>query len=86
MRTKTNTAKNGDNNVIGIKDGIIAETKAIAGRIVEEILIFSWYVPHYTPNVFQQKLMLEQIGFRSATQLSYNKRSHFTKGVNTDDN
>ena len=32
--------------------------------------VISWYDPHYTSNFSQQKLMLEQIVSRSATELA----------------
>ena len=36
---------------------------------------FFWYVPHVTPNVFQQKELLQQSVSRSATELAYTERT-----------
>ena len=42
-----------------------AANLASAGRVIIEDL--SWYVPHYTPNLSKQKLMLGHIVSQAAT-------------------
>ena len=46
----------------------------------------SWYIPHYTPNISQQKIRLEHIVSRTATEIRYIKRSSHTKDETTENN
>ena len=56
-----------------------AENLALAGRdIIEDI---SLYVPHYTTNISDQKLMFGRIVSKVATEKSYIKRSSYMKNV-----
>ena len=42
-----------------------------------------WYLPHYTPSITQQKILLNQIMKKMATELQYPERSVFRKEVNS---
>ena len=42
-----------------------------------------WYVPHYTPSITKQKILLNQIMKKMATELQYPERFVFRKEVNT---
>ena len=53
-----------------------------AGRVITEDI--SLYVPHYTPNISNQKLMLVHILSKTATQLSYIKRPSYMKDFTTE--
>ena len=41
-----------------------------------------WYVPHYTPSITQQNILINQILKKMATELRYPERSVFMKKVN----
>ena len=56
-----------------------AANRARAGRVAKEIL--SCYIPHYTTNVFEQKLMLVHFAARAATHVSYIRGLPFRKDV-----
>ena len=43
----------------------------------------SWYAPHFTPDVSQEKLLMEHIVNRAASALTYTLRSTFTKDLTT---
>ena len=54
----------------------------LAGRVnIEDT---SLYVPHYSLNISNQKLMLGHIVSEAETELSYNKRSSYMKDVTTE--
>ena len=59
-----------------------AGTLALAGGVLIEDL--SWYVPHYTPLIPNQKLMLGHIVSKAPAKLSYIKRSSYMKVVTTE--
>ena len=60
--------RNGDIHVLSHRAGANdAANLALAGRVIIEDL--SWYVPHYTPNISNQKLMLGHIVSKAATEL-----------------
>ena len=42
-----------------------------------------WYVPHYTPSITQQNLLMNQIIKKMATELQYPEKSVIMKEVNT---
>ena len=42
-----------------------------------------WYVPHYTPPLAQEKIIMSQIVNKKPTELRYVERSVFMKEVNT---
>ena len=57
---KLTLQRNSDNHVLSHPAGADdAANRALAGRVI--INDISWYVPHYTPSVKNQKLMLEHI-------------------------
>ena len=78
---KLTLQRNSNNHVISHLYGTDAENLALAGRDIINDL--SWYIPHYTPSISNQKSMLENIISKSATELSYNKRSFYMQDVNT---
>ena len=59
-----------------------AANLALAGRVLVDDI--SWYVPLYTPSITNQKLMLSNIATRTATELTYIKRSSYMKDVTTE--
>ena len=44
---------------------------------------FEWFVPHYTPSITQQHILLNQIIKKKATELQYPEKSVLMKEVNT---
>ena len=51
---KLTLQRNSDNHVLSHRAGVDNEAKlALAGRVIIEDL--SWYVPHYTPSISNQK-------------------------------
>ena len=73
------------NHVLGHPaQAIDAATVALAGRVILDNI--SWYVPHYTPSISNQKLMLRHIVSKTPTELSYIKRSSYMKDVTTENN
>ena len=72
--------RKGDTGVLSFPLAIdAAANRARAGRV--EKVTFSCYVPHYTTNVFEQRLMLVPFATRAATYISYIGGSPFTKDV-----
>ena len=67
--------RNTDNAVIN-KDNAINNAK-------NKIIALEWYVPHYTPSITQQNILLNQIKKKIATELQYPETSVFMKKVNT---
>ena len=59
-----------------------AANLTLAGRVIIEDI--SWYVPHYTPSISNQKLMLRHIVSKAPTELSYIKISSYMKDVTTE--
>ena len=57
---------------------------ALAGRVIMDDL--SLYVPHYTPSISNQKLLLGHISSKTPTELSFIKRSSYMKDVTTENN
>ena len=60
--------KNSDNHVLSLRAGTDVENLALAGIVIIEDI--SWYVPNYTPNISNQKIMLEQILSDTPTELT----------------
>ena len=74
-----------DNHVLSHLAGAIdAANLAMADGVNIEDL--SWYVPHYTPNISNQTLMLGHIVSKISKELSYIKRSSPMKVVTTENN
>ena len=77
--------RNSNNRVLSHRPGAKnAENLALAGRIIIDDK--SLYVPHYTPNISTQKLMLRHIISKAATDMSFIKRSSHMKDVTTENN
>ena len=77
--------RSSDNQAIGHPaQASVATNLSLAGRVIKEDL--SWYVPHYTPNISNQNLMLGHIVSNAATELSFIKRSSYMKDVTTKNN
>ena len=48
-----------------------------------KINAIEWYVAHYTPNISQQKILMNQTVNKVPTELQYVERSVFMKEINT---
>ena len=84
MGYKLTLQRNSDNYVLSHPDGTDAENLVLSGRVMINDL--SWCIPHLTPCISNQNLMLEIIISKSATELSYIKRSSYMKDVTTENN
>ena len=74
---------NCDNHILGHSTGANDGANVVlAGRIPIDDM--SLYVPHYTPNISNQKIMLGHFVYKVATHLSYIERSSYMKYVTTD--
>ena len=73
------TLKRNNNN-----DPIIRDNGVDAAKIV--IKDISWYIPHYTPSMESQQLVMDQILDKDPTELYYMERIVFRKDVNTNNN
>ena len=85
MGYKLTLQRNSDNHVIchPAQANDVAYL-AVAGRVIIDDI--SCYVPHYTPSITNQKLMLEHIVTKASTELSCIKRSSYMKYVTTENN
>ena len=82
---KLTLQRNSDNHVLGhLAQADDATNLALAGRVIIDDI--GWYVPHYIPNISNQKLMLGHVVFKTPTELSYIKRSSYMKDVTTENN
>ena len=83
MGYKSTLQRNSDHLVLShLAQANDAANVASAGRvIVNDINV---YVPHYTPSISNQKLMLSNITSKTATELTYFKRPSFMKDVTTE--
>ena len=68
-----------DNN-----DPIIRTAGVDAAKIV--IKVIGWYIPHYTPRLKNQQIMVDQLLNKDPTELYYMERIVFRKDVNTNNN
>ena len=73
------TLKRNNNN-----DPIIRDNGVDAAKI--NIKDISWYIPHYTPSMENQQLVMDQILDKDPTELYYIERVVFRKDVNTNNN
>ena len=48
-----------------------------------KIKSIDWYVPHYTPSLAQEKILMDQIVKKMPTELRYLEKSVFMKEINT---
>ena len=69
---------------INNNDPIIRDNGVDAAKIV--IKDISWYIPHYTPSMENQQLVMDQILDKDPTELYYIERVVFRKDVNTNNN
>ena len=75
--------RNSDNHVLSYPAGSNDAAKLVlAGRVIIDDI--SLFVPHFTPGISNQKLMLGHIVSRSATDLSYFEKSFYMKDVTTE--
>ena len=82
---KLTLQRNGDNHVLSHRAGAPnADNLVLAGKVIIEDLC--WYVPHYTPSISNQKLVLGHIVSEAPTELSYSERSSYMKDVTTGKN
>ena len=80
MGYKLTLQRKKDNHVLSHRAGANnAKNLALAGRVIIEDT--SLYVPHYTTNISNQKLLLGHIVSKVATELSYIERSSYMKNV-----
>ena len=64
-------------------DNAVLTKKNATNNDKTKINAIEWYVPHYTPSLEQQNLLLNQILKKMATQHEYPERSVFLKEVNS---
>ena len=65
-------------------DAILRSNTVDAAKIsVKDI---GWYIPHYTPSLENQQLVMDQLLNKDPTELYYTERSVFRKDVNTNNN
>ena len=68
---KLTLQRNSDNHVLSHPaQANDAASVALAGSVVMDDI--NWYVPHYTPSISNQKLMLSNIASKAPTELTYN--------------
>ena len=80
---KSVSQTNSDNHVLGYPAGSNdAANLVLAGRVITDDI--SMFVQLYNPDISNQKLMLGHIVSRSATGLSYFKKSFYMKDVTTE--
>ena len=65
-------------------DPIIRTAGTDAAKII--IKDIGWYIPHYTPSLENQQIVMDQLLDKSPTELYYLERSVFRKDVNTNNN
>ena len=73
------TLKRNNNN-----DPIIRDNGVDAAKI--NIKDISWYIPHYTPSMENQQLVMDQILDKDPTEIYYMERIVIRKDVNTNNN
>ena len=70
------TVKRNNNN-----DPFFRDNGVDAAKI--DIKDISWYIPHYTPSMENQQLVMDQILDKDPTEIFYTERTVFRKDVNT---
>lgn len=75
----TLTLKRNNNNDVIIRDNGVQNAKVVIKDI-------GWYIPHYTPSLGNQQLVLDQILNKDPTELYYTERTVYRKDVNTNNN
>ena len=80
---KLTLQRNSDSHVLShpaqAKD---AANLVLAGRVIIDDI--SWYVPHFTPSVINQKLISRNIASKTPTELTYIIGSSYLKDVTTE--
>ena len=85
LRYKLTLRRNIDNQVLSHPaQANDAANVALAERVILDDI--SWYLPHYSPSISNQKLMLINIASKTPTELTYIKRSSYMKDVTTENN
>ena len=85
LGSKLTLQRNSDNHVLSHPaQANSAANLALAGTVIVDDI--SVYVPHYTPSISNQILMLGHIVSKAATELSYIKKSSLMKDVTTENN
>ena len=75
LRYKLTLTRNNDTAVLN------KDNATNIGKI--KISAIEWYVPHYTPSVSLENILMNQILKKLPTELQYVERSVFMKEVNT---
>ena len=80
------TFRRDSDNLVSIHPAGASDAAKIA--IAEEVILddISQYVPHYTPILSNQKLVLGHLVSRAALRLPYGKRSSCMKNISTENN
>ena len=65
-------------------DTIIMKNWVDAAKIVTKDT--GWYIPHFTPSLENQQIMMDQLLNKDPTELYYMERNVFRTDVNTDNN
>ena len=65
-------------------DAIIRTAAADEAKIV--IRDIGWYIPHFTPSLENQQIIMDQLLNKDPTELFYTERTVFRKDVNTNNN
>ena len=65
-------------------DTIILNNGVDAAKIVTKDT--GWYIPHFTPSLDNQQIMMDQLLNKDSTELYYMERNVFRKDVNTESN
>ena len=63
-------------------NAVLGKSNAIDNAKIK-INAIEWYVPHYTPSITQQNILMNQTTKKMTTELQYPERSVFMKEVNT---
>ena len=65
-------------------DAIIRTAAADEAKIV--IRDIGWYIPHFTPSIENQQIIMDQLLNKDPTEIFYTERTVFRKDVNTNNN
>ena len=73
-----NLKRNKNNDVI-IRNNAVDAAKVVIKDI-------GWYIPHYTPSLENQQIVMDQLLNKDPTELYYTERIVYRKDVNTNNN
>ena len=68
----------------GNTDNVVLNKVNAINNAKSQIIAMQLYVPHYTPSLEQQNMLLNEITKKMATKLQYPERSVLMKIVNTE--